>query len=160
MGLRGNTLNSLSSFKARNDEARRRLGVLQQQPTEVDFAHYRSVLKNTAVIDEMEKALKDFQIKKIDVSRQIKAIEAFEATAVKSAEETKGLVEKELKDLERTLSNIEGARPFEDLTVVSWRPAIITLAKWCRTKLCLIHWHYRTKSWLHSQRLKSVLRRW
>ena len=38
--------------------------------------------------------------------------------AVKNAEETKGLVDKELGDLEKTLKNIEEARPFEDLTVV------------------------------------------
>lgn len=52
------------------------------------------------------------------MQRQIKAIEAFEAQAVKSAEETKGKVDAELKDLEATLKNIESARPFEDLTVV------------------------------------------
>lgn len=57
-------------------------------------------------------------MKKVDLARQIKAIESFEATAVKGAEETKGLVETELKDLEKTLENIQGARPFEDLTVV------------------------------------------
>jgi hypothetical protein len=48
----------------------------------------------------------------------VKAIEAFEAQAVKSAEETKGRVDAELADLEKTLKNIETARPFEDLTVV------------------------------------------
>jgi len=36
---------------------------------------------------------------------------------VKNAEETKGRVDLELKDLEKTLENIETARPFEDLTV-------------------------------------------
>ncbi|KAI7338824.1 hypothetical protein KC354_g17232, partial [Hortaea werneckii] len=58
---------------------------------------------------------------------QIKSIEAFEAQAVKSAEETKGKVDAELKDLEATLKNIESARPFEDLTVdevVAARPEI------------------------------------
>ena len=48
----------------------------------------------------------------------MKAIEAFEAQAVKSAEETKGKVDLELKDLEKTLKNIEEARPFDELTVV------------------------------------------
>jgi hypothetical protein len=52
------------------------------------------------------------------VSRQIKAIEAFEAQAIQSAEETKSVVDKELGDLEKTLKNIEEARPFADLTVV------------------------------------------
>ena len=40
---------------------------------------------------------------------------------MKSAEETKGKVDAELKDLEKTLKNIETARPFEDLTVVCVR---------------------------------------
>ena len=37
---------------------------------------------------------------------------------MKQAEETKVGVEKELKSLEETLTNIETARPFEELTVV------------------------------------------
>ena len=53
------------------------------------------------------------------MDRQIKAIEAFEVQAVKSAEETKGKVDDELRELQTTLKNIETARPFEDLTVVS-----------------------------------------
>ena len=53
------------------------------------------------------------------MGRQIKAIEAFEVQAVKSAEETKARVDGELRELETTLKNIETARPFEDLTVVS-----------------------------------------
>lgn len=62
--------------------------------------------------------MQGFKPKTYDVSRQIKAIEAFEAQAVKSAEETSKVVESELKDLDKTLRNIEEARPFEDLTVV------------------------------------------
>lgn len=76
------------------------------------------MLKNQAVIDEIEGYVKGFQPKTYDVGRQIKAIEAFEAQAVKNAQETKGMVDKELGDLEKTLKNIEEARPFEDLTVV------------------------------------------
>jgi DNA repair exonuclease SbcCD ATPase subunit len=106
------------AFKKRNDDARRKLQQLSEQPTEVDFAFYRTVLKNTAVIDDIEKQFKAFQPKTYDVSRQIKAIEAFEAQAVKSAEETKDVVDRQLKDLQKTLSNIEEARPFADLTVV------------------------------------------
>lgn len=92
--------------------------VLSEQPQTVDFAYYRSVLKNTAVVDEIERQFKAFKPKTYDVGRQIKAIEAFEAQAVKSAEETKAVVDKELADLQKTLKNIEEARPFEDLTVV------------------------------------------
>lgn len=71
------------------------------------------------MVDEIEKHFSTFKPATYDVGRQIKAIEAFEAQAIKNAEETKGRVELELKDLEATLKNIETARPFEDLTVVS-----------------------------------------
>lgn len=63
--------------------------------------------------------MKAFKPATYDVDRQIKAIEAFEAQAVKSAEETKKKVDGELRALETTLKDIETARPFEDLTVVS-----------------------------------------
>ena len=118
LGLRGSTANALANFKKRNDDARRRVQQLQEQPQTVDFAHYRQTLKNQDIIADMEKQFNGFQVKKYDVGRQIKAIDAFEAQAVKSAEETKGKVDAELKDLEKTLKNIETARPFEDLTVV------------------------------------------
>jgi F-type H+-transporting ATPase subunit d len=118
LGLRGNTANALVSFKKRNDDARRKVQQLSELASTVDFAAYRSQLKNTAVVDEIEKQFKAFKPATYDVSRQIKAIEAFEAQAVKGAEETKSVVDQELKDLEKTLKNIEEARPFEDLTVV------------------------------------------
>lgn len=92
--------------------------VLSEQPQTVDFSYYRSVLKNTAIVDEIERSFQSYKPQTYDVNRQIKAIEAFEAQAVKSAEETKAVVDKELSDLEKTLKNIEEARPFEDLTVV------------------------------------------
>merc|ERR1711964_749244 len=117
LGLRGQTAASLQAFKKRNEDARRRVQILSEQPSKVDFAHYKSILKNTAVIDEIEKQFKAFKPATYDVSRQIKAIEAFEAQAVKGAEDTKAVVDQELKDLEKTLRNIEEARPFEDLTV-------------------------------------------
>ncbi|RMY56809.1 hypothetical protein D0863_12850, partial [Hortaea werneckii] len=127
LGLRGSTAQSLQTFKKRHDDARRRVQVLSEQPQTVDFGHYRSILKNQAIVDDVEKQMSSFQVKKYDVQRQIKSIEAFEAQAVKSAEETKGKVDAELKDLEATLKNIESARPFEDLTVdevVAARPEI------------------------------------
>ena len=91
---------------------------LSQQPTTVDFEHYRNILNNTQVVDEIEGQFKAFKPATYDVGRQLKAIEAFETQAVKSAEETKGKVDGELKELEKTLKNIEEARPFDDLTVV------------------------------------------
>ena len=119
LGLKGQTAASLQAFKKRNEEARRKVNLLSDQPTDIDFAHYRSVLKNTAVIDEIEKAYKAFKPVTYDVSTQLKAIEAFETEAVKNAESTKTAVDSELTDLAATLKNIEEARPFEDLTIVS-----------------------------------------
>lgn len=119
LGLKGSTAQSLSAFKKRNDDARRKVQILSDQPQTVDFAAYRSQLQNTAVVDQIEKAFKEFMPKTYDVSRQLKAIEAFEAQAMKNAQETKGVVDRELGDLEKTLKNIESARGFDELTVVS-----------------------------------------
>jgi len=118
LGLRGQTVTSLQAFKKRNEDARRRVTQLSEQPSKVDFAHYRSILKNQAVVDEIENHFNSFKPATYDVGRQIKAIEAFEAQALKNAEETKGRVDLELKDLDKTLKNIEEARPFDELTVV------------------------------------------
>jgi F-type H+-transporting ATPase subunit d len=117
LGLRGSTAAALSNFKKRNDDARRRLQVLQDQPTTIDFSYYRSILKNTAVIDEIESYYKSFQPKTYDVGKQIKAIEAFEQVAVKNAEETREKVAVELRSLEKALGDIEGARAWEETTV-------------------------------------------
>ncbi|KAI1163575.1 hypothetical protein F5B18DRAFT_619158 [Nemania serpens] len=121
LGLRGQTVASLQAFKQRNENARRKVQVLSEQATTVDFAHYRSVLKNQAVVAEIEKRFGSFQPAKYDVARQLKAIEAFEVEAVKNAVATKEKVDLELQDLEATLKNIETARPFDELTVVRCR---------------------------------------
>ncbi|RMZ79512.1 hypothetical protein DV737_g3385, partial [Chaetothyriales sp. CBS 132003] len=117
LSLRGATATSLSSFKARHDDARRRVQTLSEAPVTVDFAHYRQVLKNTAVVDEIESYFKTFTPKTYDVNKQIKQIEAFEAVAIKNAEETKGKVEIELRQLEKALGDIEGARGWDEVTV-------------------------------------------
>ncbi|KAJ5768982.1 ATP synthase subunit d [Penicillium odoratum] len=117
LGLRGQTAASLQSFKKRNDDARRKVQLLSEQPQTVDFSHYRKVLKNQAIVDEIENHFKTFKPASYDVSRQLKAIDAFEAQAIQNAEQTKGKVEAELVNLQKTLQNIETARPFEDLTV-------------------------------------------
>jgi F-type H+-transporting ATPase subunit d len=120
LGLKGSTANALAAFKKRNDDARRRVQQLSEQAQTVDFARYRGSLKNGGVVDEIEKQFKAFKPATYDVGRQIKAIEAFETQAVQSAQDTKAVVDQELKDLDKTLRNIEEARPFEDLTVVCW----------------------------------------
>jgi hypothetical protein len=145
LGLRGQTVASLQAFKQRNENARRKVQMLSEQPTTVDFSHYRSILKNQAVVDEIEKRFSAFKPASYDVARQLKAIETFEVEAVKNAEATKEKVDLELKDLDMTLKNIETARPFEDLTVVcggsvtrrASRNADLRADETCRTKLLL-----------------------
>lgn len=151
LGLKGNTAVALQSFKKRNDDARRKVIVLSEQPQTVDFSYYRSILKNQAIVDDIEKQFNAFKPVTYDVGRQIKAIEAFEAQAVKSAEETKAVVDKELSDLQKTLTNIQEARPFSDLTVVrTWRFGVAG-----RGGLGLMH-RVRTRLRLLSQRLTSA----
>ena len=54
---------------------------LQEQPTTVDFAHYKDVLRNTAVVDEVEGKMKAYTVQKYDLTRQVKAIESFEVSS-------------------------------------------------------------------------------
>ena len=76
------TIASLQAFRKRHADAQRMQAQLASQPTTVDLEHYRSVLRNKAVVDEAEKILRDFKPVTYDVNAQIKAIEAFEAKAV------------------------------------------------------------------------------
>lgn len=124
LGLKGQTAASLLAFKKRNEDARRKVNLLQAQPQDIDFAHYRATLKNQVIVDDIERSFKAFRPVTVDVPKQLKAIEAFEAQAVLNAQATKGKVDAELADLEKTLKNIEEARPFEDLTVVCIIPGI------------------------------------
>ncbi|SCV02355.1 LANO_0F17128g1_1 [Lachancea nothofagi CBS 11611] len=115
--LTGKTATQLSSFKKRNDEARRKLLELQSQPTSVDFSQFRSVLKNSEVVDKIESFYKSYKPVTVDVKKQLSTIEAFESQALENARETEKFVAQELKDLSDTLKNIESARPFDQLTV-------------------------------------------
>ncbi|KAH9843726.1 ATP synthase d subunit [Rhodofomes roseus] len=117
LGLSKETVAALQAFRKRHADAQRVHAHAAAQPTTVDFAHYRSLLKNKAIVDEAEKTVSGFKPVTYDVSAQLKAIEAFEAKAVAKAKETTEKIDIELKDLQATLANIEDARPFEDLTV-------------------------------------------
>ncbi|KAI0922025.1 hypothetical protein AcW2_006836 [Taiwanofungus camphoratus] len=116
LGLSKETVAALQAFRKRHSDAQRVNAQYASQPTTVDLEHYRSVLKNKAVVDEAEKILRDFKPVTYDVSAHIKAIETFEAKAVAKAKETTQKIDIELKDLQATLANIEEARPFEDLS--------------------------------------------
>lgn len=45
LGLGKNTTSQLQAFRKRNEDARRELKTLQDQKTDVDFSHYKSILK-------------------------------------------------------------------------------------------------------------------
>ncbi|VEU23898.1 DEKNAAC105098 [Brettanomyces naardenensis] len=117
LGLAGKTASSLAAFKKRNDEAKSALYELKQLPTEVDFDFYKSKLHNANIVSKIESDVGKFTSTKADLSKQLNLISAFEAKAVENAKDTESLVLKELTELEKTLENIETARPFDELTV-------------------------------------------
>lgn len=157
LGLRGQTVASLQAFKKRNDDVRRKVGQLKEQPTTVDFAAYRETLKNKAIVDEIERRFNEFKPATYDVSRQLRAIDAFEIEAIKNAEATKDKVDLELQDLQKTLKNIEDARPFEDLTVVCRGGAVAAVAA-CILRVLTIF--YRTRLPPPSRRSTRRRRTW
>ncbi|KAK2466385.1 hypothetical protein APHAL10511_002027 [Amanita phalloides] len=116
LGLGKETIAALQGFRKRHADAARLNSQYASQPTTVDFAHYRSILKNKAIVDEAEKLLKDFKPVTYDVNAQIRAIETFEIKAIASANETEQKIDAELQTLQKTLADIEDARPFEQLT--------------------------------------------
>ena len=111
------TASALTAFRKRNVDAHNKLNQLKASRTDVDFAYYRGVLKNTKVIDEIEKAARSFKPVTYDVSGVLKGIETFEGEAVKSAQETERKISEQMKDLEETVKNIEQARNPEELSV-------------------------------------------
>ncbi len=117
LGLGGKTAVSLTTFKKRNDEAKTTLYNLKQEPTDVDFAAYKTKLHSAKIVDKIQADIKSFKATKTDLKKQLNLISAFQAKAVENAKETESLVLKELTELEKTLQNIESARPFDELTV-------------------------------------------
>lgn len=117
LGLTGSTASSLSAFKKRNDDAKKNNQELTAHAVAVDFAHYKSVLKNQKVVDEIEKAVAGFKPVTYDVSKTLKTIDIFEQKAVENAKLTEKSVLEEVEQLQATLKDIEGARPFGQLTV-------------------------------------------
>ncbi|KAJ1654291.1 ATP synthase d subunit [Dispira simplex] len=115
--MKQETMSALIAFRKRFDETQRQLAQLEEHKTGVDFAHYRSVLKNKAVVDKLEAAVKAVKIVPYDLAGQIKVIEAFEAKAMEKAKQTADQVEADLVDLRDALKNIEAARPAEQLTM-------------------------------------------
>ncbi|KAL8293621.1 hypothetical protein RQP46_000322 [Phenoliferia psychrophenolica] len=117
LGLHQNTLAALSAFRKRAADARLHNSQLRDTKTEIDFEHYRNILKNREVVAEGEKLFASFKPVDYDVSAQLKTIAAFEGKAIESAKQAATKIETELADLSSTLKNIEDARPFDQLTL-------------------------------------------
>jgi len=117
LSLNPSTTSALTSFRKRNVDAHNKLNQLKTSRRTVDFNYYRSVLKNQKVIDEIEKAAKEFKPVTYDVSGILKSIDAFEAEAIKNAQDTEKKIGEQLVDLEETIKNIDQARPPDDLSV-------------------------------------------
>lgn len=83
LGLGKNTLAQISAFRKRADDAKRQLAQLQQQKTDVDFAHYNKLIRNKDVVSQAQKILAEFKPVTYDVQAQLKAIDAFESKAVR-----------------------------------------------------------------------------
>ncbi|KAL6015109.1 ATP synthase d subunit [Candidozyma auris] len=107
LGLTGKTSASLTAFKKRNDEAKKQHLELTSEPLDIDFAHYRKVLKNQSVVDEVEKAVKAFKPVTYDVSKTLKTIDIFEQKAVENAKLTEKSVLEEIEQLQATLKRYE-----------------------------------------------------
>lgn len=80
--LRPETVASLQAFRRRHTELNATVAELKAQLKEVDFESYRKNMRNTAIVDEAERALRSFSPAKFDVSEQLKVIDAQEAKAV------------------------------------------------------------------------------
>jgi len=117
LSLNPQTATALTAFRKRNVDAHTKLNHLKTSRTTVDFNYYRSVLKNSKVIDEIEKAAREFKPVTYDVSTILKGIETFEAEAVKNAEQTEKKISEQMVDLEETIKNIDQARKPDDLSV-------------------------------------------
>jgi len=83
----------------------------------VDIAHYKNVLKDQRAVQEAEKALSAFKPVGYEVEKWNGVVEAFEGKAIEAAKATVQKIASEESSLQKTLSNIKEARPFEDLTV-------------------------------------------
>jgi hypothetical protein len=117
LSLTPQTTSSLTSFRKRNVDAHTKLNALRASRTQIDFSYYRSVLKNQAVVDQIERAAKQFKPATYDVGVILKGIDGFEAEAVKNAEDTEKKIAEQMVDLEETVKNIDQARHPDELSV-------------------------------------------
>merc|ERR1711939_485597 len=104
LGLQKDTLQALQAFRKRHGDAKVAHQQVKDLKADVDFAHYKNVLKNQEVVSQLEQTWKGFKPADYDVNAQLKATKAAQK------------VEQELGNLDATLKDIESARPFDQLT--------------------------------------------
>ncbi|KAL7008867.1 ATP synthase d subunit [Cystobasidiomycetes sp. EMM_F5] len=129
LGLQKETLAALNAFRKRHADAAMANQQVKELKADVDFAHYKQVLKNQSVVSELEKTFTSFKPVDYDVQAQIKAIGQFQERAVDGAKKAAQKVDQQLSALNATLKDIESARPVEDLTtadVARARPQLIS----------------------------------
>lgn len=115
LGLTGTTASELTAFKKRYEEAQKLKHSLKEQ--KIDFNHYKNLLKNSKIVDEIEKKVNNFTPTTYDISKTLKSIDIFESKAIENAKLTEKSVISEIKQLESTLNDIKNSRPFSELTV-------------------------------------------
>lgn len=83
LGLGKESIAQVQAFRKRHAEAQRINAQLSAQPSSLDLATYRSRLRNKEIVIDAEKILSSFKPATYDVSAQLKAIDAFQAKAVR-----------------------------------------------------------------------------
>ncbi|KAI5448827.1 ATP synthase d subunit [Naganishia albida] len=117
LGLGKETLSELGAFRARHAAAATKNASLKATVPEIDLARYKSILRDQRAVEQAQKVLSEFKPATYDLAKFTSAIDAFEGRAVEAAKATVEKISSEEKDLQSTLSNIQDARPFEDLTI-------------------------------------------
>ncbi|KAJ2814515.1 ATP synthase d subunit, partial [Coemansia sp. 'formosensis'] len=67
---------SLAAFRKGYEEAERQLTQLKEADRAIDFEHYRRILKNSDIVDKLEKVALAQKIVKVDLADQLKTISA------------------------------------------------------------------------------------
>lgn len=115
--LKPETVAALNAFRRRHADLTKQIQELRESQVNLDFDNYRKILKNKKVVSDAETAFNKFSPATIDLSDILKKIEKQESVAVSQAKKAVEKVHGELGELNELLSNIETARPVEQLTV-------------------------------------------
>ncbi|TPX67200.1 hypothetical protein SpCBS45565_g03977 [Spizellomyces sp. 'palustris'] len=115
--LKPETVAAISAFRRRHTELTKTVTELREQSATIDFEAYRKVLKNKKVVNDAEKSFNAFTPATYDLGEQLRIIESEQAKAVAAAQQTSKKVNAEVSELQVLLTNIETARPVDQLTV-------------------------------------------